>query len=90
MHNLTAEHQTLFIAHNGGDVVRYGQVEAGKRISTGQPNLETFGAGDRSAWLDRLEKLGVSRDKAERQGVAVPDQSFAPAVPGFSASPLNR
>lgn len=39
----TASTETIyFVAHNGDDIVHYGNVEPGAVVTTGQPNLEEF------------------------------------------------
>lgn len=59
MHHIVADRPLLFIAHNEAEVVHFGQVVAGQNISTGQPELETYEAHERDAWLTRLVALGV-------------------------------
>ena len=40
---LSATTETIyFVAHNGGDIVHYGNIEPGSAVGTGQPNLEEF------------------------------------------------
>ncbi len=48
----------LWIAHDGADVVHYGEETVGTHVVTGQPYLETFST--REAWLARLAELGVT------------------------------
>lgn len=47
----------FWIAHNGSDVVHYGEESVGATVATGQPHLEKL--ADRGAWMDRLFDLGV-------------------------------
>jgi hypothetical protein len=60
MHHVIADRPLLFIAHDGVDVVHFGEVVGGQNISTGQPELETYEAHERDAWLARLLALGVA------------------------------
>jgi len=48
---------TYYIAHNSADIFHYGIVTAGKKITTGQPTLETFLV--QSEWETRLLALGI-------------------------------
>jgi len=52
---------TWFIAHNEIDIFHYGFVETGKRIDTGQPNLELF--YNEQDWLDRLTELNINLEE---------------------------
>ena len=47
-----ATQTTWWIAHNDDDVVHSGTLTEGNRVTTGQPNLETF--DNRRDWEDRL------------------------------------
>jgi len=59
MHHIVANRPLLFIAHNKAEVIHFGKVVGGQNISTGQPELETYEAHERDAWLSRLVALGV-------------------------------
>lgn len=62
MHHIFTDRPLLFIAHNGSDIVHWGEVGESQNISTGQPELETFEISDREAWTARVLALGVSQD----------------------------
>ena len=52
--------KTWYIAHNGLDVVHYGDIEVGD-VVTGQPMFETF--DNEPEWRDRLKDLGVEPEE---------------------------
>ena len=62
-HHLEATEPTLFIAHNGSDVVHWGEIDTGQYVSTGQPTLETFPEADRDQWETRLVMLGITMEE---------------------------
>jgi hypothetical protein len=63
MHHLVADRPLLFIAHDGTDVLHWGEVETGQNISTGQPELETFEIDQRATWEARLLELGITPEQ---------------------------
>lgn len=63
MHHITTDKPQLYIAHNGDDIVHYGEVDALQNISTGQPYLETFDIEAREQYEARLLELGVSPEE---------------------------
>ena len=56
----TATQTTWWIAHNGNDVVHNGVLVEGAKLSSGQPNFETF--DNRRDWEDRLMVLNNNPD----------------------------
>ena len=63
MHHILTDRPQLYIAHNGDDIVHYGEVGALQNISTGQPYLETFDIDQREQYKARLLELGVSPEE---------------------------
>jgi hypothetical protein len=51
-----AETKTWWIAHNNDDVVHCGELEEGHRVTTGQPEFETF--DNVEDWEARVVELG--------------------------------
>lgn len=60
INEFTATQTTWWIAHNGDDIIHDGVITEGQRVSTGQPNLETF--DNRRDWEDRLMVLENTPD----------------------------
>ena len=50
--------ECYWIAHNGSDIVHYGQIGIDQIVTTSQPTLEEFEA--KQDWIDRLEVLGIT------------------------------
>ena len=65
MHHIITDRPLFYIAHNGDDIVHFGEVGALQNISTGQPYLETFDIDQREQYEVRLLELGVSPEEME-------------------------